>query len=317
MKFRLKLKNTIKNFFINLINTKGGRHSGGTVGKALFGFNIQDDEQNSKLVIKWHFPHGKGKSTNKESGLLRNLRYILDSGKPLGNFVYTFYEENNEHYILGTLCKSEKKLIFFPGGDSGEIIPKEGIKTTGHIDHFTLDENLETWHITLKEKAKDGTQIPKHRTWKINDNVILWFVIQANSVSNFERAPEELHTEITHTNSEARRRAIAIYNAREGSKFRICSMNKKIEEPYVINFEFFISLNGKPDLREIPLYFNKMDNQLSNKTSALPYRTHDISIPDYEPIISIRVTKIRGSHNAPWSYAPGSVFKKSIPKDFE
>jgi len=48
-------------------------------------------------------PLCKGKSTNKESGLLRNLRYILDSGKPLGNFVYTFYEENNEHYVLGTL----------------------------------------------------------------------------------------------------------------------------------------------------------------------------------------------------------------------
>jgi len=94
-------------------------------------------------------------------------------------------------------------------------------------------------------------------------------------------------------------------------------MNEKIEEPHVINFEFFISLNGKPDLRKIPIYFNKMDNQLPNKTSVLPNRIHDILIPDYKPNISIRVTKLRGSHNAPWSYNPGSVFKKSIPKDFE
>ena len=107
------------------------------------------------MRLDWELPLGHGNTDNIESGLLRPFRSILEDGKPIGQINYFFYEEEGKQYVLGTFCKSQKKILFFPGGYDFQIIKSSNSLSklkSKEIDHFTLDENFETWHISLKKK---------------------------------------------------------------------------------------------------------------------------------------------------------------------
>jgi len=277
---------------------------------------VKTKSANATLALTMDFDIGEGISTNIESGLLRPFKYILFDGKPIGKITFVFYEDEEKYYVVGTLCKSEKKLIFFPGGDKRELILNKNNLHLGdaHIDHFTLDENFNTWHITLKEKKTKKKKIPQYRTWRINDNLILWFVLQARSVNDFEKMPKQIKVSIEHTNSDIDRISKEIINARDGSIFQITKVNNEIEKPHIINFEFFISQERKVILDSIPIYFNTPQKLLLEKVEQLPSRTHHVKIPNFESTIVIRVTKIPGIHDHPWNFNPGSTFKKSKSK---
>ena len=255
-----------------------GKHSGGIIGIANLAMEIERNGDDSRLNLDYEFPCGVGITTNPESGLLRPFRYILTTGKPLGKIVYLFYREGSEYYVLGTLAKT-KRLLFFPGGDSGQMVDLQFAKTI-HIDHFTLEPNCNQWHVTFKEKPS-GIRDSSKKTWRINDNLILWFVIQARSINDFERMPSRIQTSLIHKESEIERRSREILLARDGAEFRICEVNDHLQKPYVINFEFFVSRTNKIDFANIPIYYNKPDNKLPDARSLIPNRVHALILPQF------------------------------------
>lgn len=291
---------------------KQGKHSGGITGAAHLNIKIISKGSDSTLVIDWQLPVGSGTTTNPESGLIRPFRSILSNGKPVGKIVFLFYEDKGRHYVLGTLCRTEKRILFFPSGDSGRLLSEKGtpINTPVHIDHFTLEESYRNWHITLKEKATQGAKLQTKSTLEVYPNLFLWFVIQANSVNNFEKAPSKLHIELDHKTSELRRRGKNIKESREDAIFQSCLVNDDIKEPHVINFEFFINLNGPIPFGKIPIYRNLIDNPLPDSRRQIPNRVHSVKIPTSNEIVEIRVSKFAGSLSAPWNYSSGHDFSK-------
>lgn len=81
-----------------------------------------------------------------------------------------------EIIFLGLLCISiGGKIIFFPGvsdrrlvrSAEGEEILAKGI--VHDIDHISLEGNLRNYHVTMKQKEREGARYPKRNTILIKD----------------------------------------------------------------------------------------------------------------------------------------------------
>jgi len=269
------------------------------------------------MQLDLELPFGCGITDNTESGLLKPFRSILDDGKPIGKITYFFYEEEGKQYVLGTFCKSQK-IIFFPGGYNFQIIEshnKSSKLKSKEIDHFTLDTNFETWHISFKKKKETNSKLPHKKTLKMQDGRILWFVMQSNSVKDFEEAPHKIKTILFHKKSELQRRAKEIMNSREHSEFKICKPLNGIEKPCVINFEFYINEKGKMNFAGFPVYCAKLDNVLQDKREVIPNVVYQVKIPKSNITCGVRVSQLPGSNKAAWNIVPGAYFKELPPNN--
>ncbi len=288
-----------------------GLHTGGPIGYAHLNILMSEQGINYVMNLDWKFPVGNGITTDINSGLLRPFKSIFTSGHPPGKTIFLLYENDGSYYVLGSLSRTNQHVIFFPGGNNLEMLNRDGIQVienSVHIDHFTLDKSFRTWHVTFIEKATKNIRIPQNRTLKINDDLFLWFVVQANSLDSFEKMPKKLQTQLIQTKSEVTRRARGIDNARKDVEFRACQVNDSIPEPHVINFEFFISLNGPPKTDNIKIFYNTPSDLEYDNRGRIPNRVHDVKFPGFSETVSIRVSKFPGSNNAPWNYNSGHVF---------
>lgn len=287
-------------------------HSGGPIGYSSMSILMKEHGDNYELNLDWRFPVGEGISNNLNSGLLHPFKSLFTTGKPPGKTVFVMYEEDNHYYVLGSLVKTKQNLIFFPGGEDLELLHHEGkpMSTSMHIDHFTLDKSFRTWHVTFTEKANQNTRLARNQTLRLDDNLFLWFVLQANSLNSFEKMPRTLQAKLTHKKTEVKRRSKAIEEARKGVKYQICKVEHDVlPDPHVINFEFFLSLDGKPALSDVKIFHNKPNNPIDDHRPFIPTRTHEIKFPDFSELVSIRVSKFPGTHTIPWNYNSGHIFK--------
>jgi len=288
-------------------------HIGGYVGTAIIKIDFIEVGKKYGIQLDWELPLGHGITDNIESGLLKPFRSILHDGKPIGQITYFFYEEEGKQYVLGTFCKSQKKILFFPGGYNFQIIESSDSSSklkSKEIDHFTLDENFETWHISFKKKKETNSKLPHKKTWKMQDGRILWFVMQANSVKDFEQAPHKIKTILFHKESELKRRAKEIMNSREDSEFKICKPRNGIEKPCVINFEFYVNEKGKMNFNGFLVYHDKLDNTLQDKRDVIPNVVYQVKIPKSNITCGVRISQFPGSNKSPWNIIPGAYFKE-------
>jgi len=294
----------------DLTNSK--KHIGGYVGTANIKIDFVKVNEKFGIQLDWDLPLGQGVTDNIESGLLRPFRFILDDGKPIGKISYFFYEEEHKQYVLGTFCKSQK-IIFFPGGYNFQIMESSNVSdklASKEIDHFTLDTNLETWHISLKKKKQTKSKLPKKRTLKMKDGRILWFVMQANSVKDFEEAPKKIKTILFHKTSELQRRSKEIMNSRENSEFKICNPQNGLEKPCVTNFEFYVNETGKMSFIGFPVYRHKLDNPTQDTREVIPNVVYQVKLPKSNITCGVRISQFPGSNKAPWNLVPGAYFKE-------
>jgi len=289
-------------------------HSGGPVGFSAMSIVMKKKGNDYELNLDWKFPVGEGISNNLNSGLLRPFKSLFTTGQPPGKTVFVMYEEDDHYYVLGSLAKTKQFVIFFPGGTDLELVHHDGESASAtpiHIDHFTLEKSFRTWHVTLVEKATQNTRLPRNRTLKVQDGLFLWFVLQASSLDSFEKMPKRLQAQLTHKQTEVKRRSKAIDEARKDVNFQICKVEHEVlPEPHVINFEFFLSLNGKPVLNDVKIFHNKPNNPMDDHRAFIPTRMHDIRFPGFSELVCIRVSKFPGTHNIPWNYNSGHIFKK-------
>ena len=111
----------------------------------------------------------------------------MDGGYPIEEVAFVFYRENNSYFVLGSFAFAHR-IIFFPGLKFSRIIhTPDGRDLTNrevhNIKHFTLDPDFSRWHVKAVE---DRIKYPSLRTKKIDNNVLLWFVLGMPDVSKLE-----------------------------------------------------------------------------------------------------------------------------------
>ena len=129
------------------------------------------------IVVTVKFPEEltQGTSDSFFNPLARPLRRVLENGI-IGRITYTFYQEPVKPIrTFGSFCYTPgERLLFFPGivnrrlrwnSEGKKKVEKFNLPNNTLIDHFSLEKELDKWHVTLlDEKAKKISSSYLHNT---------------------------------------------------------------------------------------------------------------------------------------------------------
>jgi hypothetical protein len=292
--------------------------SGGDIGNAYIDvLDVQIDANlNYYIPIYYHLPGGRGDSISECSALVRPFRKLMEEGKPIGKTAFLFYRENNVYHVLGSFAFTDR-TIFFPGLTFSRVAhtPDDRDLTSDEVDdieHFTLEKNFVDWHVRLSDRNK---KYHKLKTKKINDNVMLWFVMAISDRHKLELMPKirEYELKALHQQDLERRRDLML-DSINGSIFPVTEISYTPDSPHFLNFEFFISnrkskeLDLPKGLFVMPPPFSKPDGLDRGIRSKAVY---DFSLKE-NMAISIRTSKIKGSLKYPGVYFSGGGYQYPI-----
>jgi len=129
------------------------------------------------IVVTVKFPEEFTQGTNDSffNPLARPLRNVLENGI-VGRVTYAFYKEPDKPIrTFGSFCYTPgERLLFFPGivnrrlrwnSEGKKKVEKFNLPNNTLIDHFSLEKELDKWHVTLlDEKAKKISSSYLHNT---------------------------------------------------------------------------------------------------------------------------------------------------------
>ncbi|ALI34763.1 hypothetical protein NMY3_00551 [Candidatus Nitrosocosmicus oleophilus] len=291
---------------------------------------IEDTEGMYEISIPYHFPIGKEEFIRKDSALVKPFKQILLEGKPLEKISYFFYGEGDEYWLIGSFAYTKaRRILFFPGLNLSRVVHspdnKEVLDEVHNIDHLTLENNLESWHVTLKEKNDRGIKYSRMKPAKLSENVFLWFVMAIPSAKTLEPMPKsqefiiKANKKKANSIEELTRRLGNFFQSRHQSLFPVIKWKHESPLPCFINFEIFMLL-GNTRETDLPdkLFFalppltkpEKMDDGIRSRAGYPSPLTDSISV-------CIRVSKIKGSLNQDAGYDGGYYSGEEIIKYFE
>ena len=271
--------------------------SGGPVGNCYIIPLDTRKNQNGEyyLPIYYYFTLGEGNSITENSALVKPFKKIMD-GSPINSVAFVFYKEKNQHYVFGSFS-NHRKIIFFPGLTFSRVIRSPDGRDIPHseihnIDHFTLEENLRKWHVTLKQR-NEGVKYSRQRTRKVNNEAYLWFVMALRDVTKFEPMPRTQEYILKGTQSDLIRRQKLMLESRENIEFPIMETNYEPSPPFFLNIEVYVSNkkiddNLPPEIITMPAPISILEQQ-----EQLRSRSLDLVLKN-STYLSIRISKIRG-----------------------
>jgi hypothetical protein len=92
-----------------------------------------------------------------------------------------------------------KRLLFYPGLVERKVNWSlsrnvfQNIRSTGFVDHITLEPGFRNWHMTILET--DGTKkdhLSPSKTKKISNSTVFWFGLTIQSPDYLETTPKSL-----------------------------------------------------------------------------------------------------------------------------
>ncbi|MEX0763993.1 MAG: hypothetical protein WD033_02340 [Nitrosopumilaceae archaeon] len=297
-----------------------GKWTGGPVGLAQFSTFKIDTTPGNALVIEYDFPWGRGDSSNKDSALVRPFRKILRDGKDPGKINYLFHTDNDKYYVLGSFAYTNNHIIFFPAFVDRTIVNfyetqfiEQGIQL--HVDHFTLENNLRTWHVTFDEKQEQKTRVRKLNTKNIDEYNFLWFILRIKSLSAIEFAPQRQIMLLESTKSEVIRRAPIINKARENAVFQATKLDDNLTEEYFWQFEFFVNTTqDRKNIPKVPVTVQgNIDADIKDARKQAHIRIHQVFLDGFNGCIIIRVSKIIGTIKTPIQFISGHEIQYTTP----
>lgn len=292
--------------------------SGGIDGIASF-VPIIEENPEPLLRIEYHFPWGADFVSNGNSALSRPFLRVLEKEKLPGKVTYVFHTDGKVYYVLGSFVYTEKHVIFFPGFLDRKVTSfyEKNFQTAGtdaHVNHFTLDEDWKTWHISFDEKRTKGTKVKTLPTQKVDDSSFLWLVVRVRSLTSLEVCPKKLQIIQKGPLRKLKRIAQIIKESREQAIFQGTLVNDELERDFFWQFEIFISNRNNSDYYpELPL--NKQGNNdvtINDEREETPSRIHQVFLAGLNGSIFIRVSKVIGTINTPIQIISGNELSYKI-----
>lgn len=217
---------------------------------------VKKDGQNLiELRMTWEpAEFGQEKNKSMSCALARPYKKLFGEGKPIGRITHVFFKTDKwPSRILGSFCFTRgKRLLFFPGLIERKLNwcrsddDFKSYKSTGFIDHITLDKGFQKVHVTILDP--DGTKRPLLRSFetkKIKKNTLFWFGLAIQDPSFLEATPEELILTFRSPSQDSKRRSALIMEARERAILNLTTLNGEssnaLNKGEFICFDFFIA----------------------------------------------------------------------------
>lgn len=201
-----------------------------------------------------------------------------------------------------------KYIIYFPGFNERTLVNfyeqmllENGTKL--HIDHFTVDESLRTWHIKLEEKQ---TMFKTLKTKSVDEYNFLWFILRVNSLESLESSPNKLVMTLESTENEIKRRSEIINEARQNALFQATELIEDLDKQFFWQFEFFINrTQDQSHFPQVPVSIQGNPGEIKDARTEARMRTHQIFLDGFDGSIIIRVSKIIGNVSTPIQFISG------------
>lgn len=255
------------------------------------------------IEITLSFPgnFGRGTITSDTSVFIRPFRLLIEEGKDIGKINYLFYQEKNYEgkqistYTFGALCYTlGKRLLFFPGLIKRKILwwfpmIKNFIPPEGLVDHFTIESDFKSWHITTlvnKQKEKRKRWLPSFKLLEIQPNLYFWFGLSIQNANLLELTPKEVKWPLLQGSYEdLRRKEVIFKKSREGAKFHILKLPENKKRDTFLHFDVLV------DKRKFKWF------RTSNLKSVVPFKEpclmQEIQ-PNLQFIARVHKVKLKG-----------------------
>jgi hypothetical protein len=284
----------------------------------IFGRSKKDLTKNSSDIIKvtWSLNQPVteiSKVNSKDCALARPFYWLFIKGQVPGTVNYIFYMNDNLPLkVLGSVCLTpRKRILFFPGVIERNVnwlkskqSEQQSIKSTGFVDHLTLEENRNISHITLLDenhekvnKNKGGLSSFKPRL--ISNDILYWFGLSVKNLAFLETTPATLEFAFPCPSSDSLRRARAHEYAIKKAKNHIVQLpsNGILKQTQFIHFDFYIAPKNismkEFDLdppTEMPIVSNF--SQILNE--KIEYRACPVALEGLKERIWVLVSKYNG-----------------------
>lgn len=235
---------------------------------------------------------GQGIKTGIANALVRPYRVLINEERKVGRVSYVFYQENNVFYrIFGSFCYAPSgRLLFFHGlkrkqllWDSADMVRS---MPTKDIDHFTIEPDWKSWHITTLEKHKEkDKRISSRKLLKTQPNVFFWFGLSVRSLNELENVPKETNWTFPVSNQS---RVINIFNeSRNKAIWNILKLypDQQLNNDKFLHFDVYLDtrrfrfFRGIPNLKVVsPTDKPALKEKISNKNDDIPVRIHKIKL---------------------------------------
>lgn len=302
------------------MNSNGnGKWDNEVIGVGKTSLSVIPGEKEDALIIEINSPVGEGEGSGDDSALMRPFRKILRDGQKAGKITYVFHKDQNKYYVLGAFCVTNKYMIFFPG------FPDRKVMTFGentyykkgdvlNIDHFTLELNLKSWHITFDEKRTRNARFPTQFTKQIDKYNYLWLIYRVRSLKYMEPALAKTGIVYHNSRTEIEKKIPMLKDARENGIWKITKLDDDTTEEFFWQFEFFV--NTTKELNNYPtvpvLAGGGKGIVIRDKRKQAPIRTVPIEIEDFVGLVYLRISKIFGTLEHPLMFFSGHEANYSV-----
>lgn len=265
------------------------------------------------IVVTVDFPEEftQGTSDVFFNSLARPLRRVLENGI-IGKITYVFYQEPGKpSRTFGAFCYTPgERLLFYPGIIKRTLrwnvernkVRKFNLPEDTLIDHFSLEKELNKWHVTLLDSSKGEKKYPlrTYKTRRYPNKTLFWFALSIKGPRILEPTPQKLQLKFHSPETDSERRIKDIFQARDGAIFSILSLPDGItlDKDEYLHFEVLVT-EEKRDRIDLPPFANFPTTLPSLQSPVemnmqLPARIHPARLQGFPGSIFIIVAKHKG-----------------------
>ena len=265
-----------------------------------------DEKGEAYIPLMYTFPLGKGMKVSQNSVLVRPFYNVLDLGKPMGMISYIFYQEKEDYFILGSFVYTKRRILFFPGSIDRRLIVSSGHGNLSEknqmVDHYSLESDLSTYHLTLENKKIDNSKYPRMSTMRVKDDMFLWLFFGVKSAEMLEAAPNTQEIRLKGYNqADLERRYKLIEDARGNCIFNVVKVKQQPDSDFYVNIEIFVSNKQSRDYLPPDFIYHVGLSSYATWTKEdrkeIPIRLHHVILKGFSGSIWIRVSKLESFVN--------------------
>ena len=250
-----------------------------------------------KLEITFKLIGGEaGVDEDSYNPLSRALTNLLRTGQPFQRLTQCFIVDDRYQSVNNDMCirwlgvfvySAGNRIIFFPGfADPMTHIHaihvfESRFNQSFQFDHFTLEENLQRWHVTSEDSHEHfpGRGI---KTRSLGNDNYLWFGLTISNLDVLRIAKERTTVIANVPTTDARRRADILLKAREDAIFHQLEFHPhaRMSGSFTSHFSVFVG-NGRGNFyggNDLGLPYDSpfLTAPLDDREMPLPIRRHPI-----------------------------------------